>query len=83
MALSLSMPLPDLALILVQAAYLPNEFFDQQDEADKERIADTNFTAFGKIPKKYHIECESSLSFVRSRVTKRTMRPSGVIKRLF
>ena len=35
-------------------------FLDQQDEADKERITDTNFTVFGKIPKKYHIECESS-----------------------
>ena len=40
----------------------PNEhFIDQQDEADRERITDTNFTIFGKIPKKYHIECESSL----------------------
>ena len=39
----------------------PNEHFvDQQDEADKERITDTNFTVFGKVPKKYHIECESS-----------------------
>ena len=42
--------------------FYPNEhFLDQQDEADKERITDTNFTVFGKIPKKYHIECESSL----------------------
>ncbi len=42
--------------------FFPNEhFIDQQDEADKERITDTNFTVFGKIPKKYHIECESSL----------------------
>lgn len=42
--------------------FSPNEhFLDQQDEADKERITDTNFTVFGKIPKKYHIECESSL----------------------
>ena len=42
--------------------FFPNEhFLDQQDEADKERITDTNFTVFGKIPKKYHIECESSL----------------------
>ena len=31
------------------------------DKADKEHITDTNFTVFGKIPKKYHIECESSL----------------------
>jgi len=38
-----------------------NIFSDQQDEADKERITDTNFTVFGKIPKKYHVECESSL----------------------
>ena len=42
--------------------FFPNEhFIDQQDEADKERITDTNFMVFGKIPKKYHIECESSL----------------------
>ena len=42
--------------------FFPNEhFLDQQDEADKERITDTNFTVFGKTPKKYHIECESSL----------------------
>ena len=42
--------------------FFPNEhFIDQQGEADKERITDTNFTVFGKIPKKYHIECESSL----------------------
>ena len=42
--------------------FFPNEhFLDRQDEADKERITDTNFTVFGQIPKKYHIECESSL----------------------
>ena len=42
--------------------FFPNEhFLDQQDEADKERITDTNFTVFGKIPKRYHVECESSL----------------------
>ncbi len=42
--------------------FFPNEhFLDQQDEADKERITDTNFTIFGKMPKKYHVECESSL----------------------
>ncbi len=42
--------------------FFPNEhFIDQQDEAGKERITDTNFMVFGKIPKKYHIECESSL----------------------
>ena len=42
--------------------FFPNEhFLDQQDEADKERITDTNFTVFGKMPKKYHVECESSL----------------------
>ncbi|GFI07837.1 hypothetical protein IMSAGC007_00281 [Lachnospiraceae bacterium] len=42
--------------------FFPNEhFIDQKDEADRERITDTNFTIFGKIPKKYHIECESSL----------------------
>lgn len=42
--------------------FFPNEhFIDQQDEADKERITDTNFTIFGKTQKKYHIECESGL----------------------
>ena len=42
--------------------FFPNEhFLDQQDETDKERITDTNFMVFGKIPKKYHVECESSL----------------------
>ena len=46
--------------------FFPNEhFIDQQDEADKERITDTNFTVFGKIEKKYHIECESSYSHGR------------------
>ncbi len=41
--------------------FFPNEhFIDQQDEADKKRITDTNFTIFGKVQKKYHIECESS-----------------------
>ena len=42
--------------------FLPNEhFLDQQDEADKERITDTNFRVIGKITKKYYLECESSL----------------------
>jgi len=31
--------------------------------ADRERITDSNFTVFGKVPKKYHIECESENSF--------------------
>ncbi len=32
--------------------FFPNEhFIDQQNEADNERITDTNFTVFGKIPK--------------------------------
>lgn len=44
-----------------EVQFFPNEhFLDQQNEADKERITDTNFTVFGKVPKKYHIECESS-----------------------
>ena len=42
--------------------FFPNEhFLDQQDTADKERITDTNFRVIGKITKKYHLECESSL----------------------
>ena len=36
--------------------FSPNEhFLDQQDGADQKRITDTNFTVFGKVPKKYHI----------------------------
>ena len=31
--------------------------------ADRERITDSNFTVFGKVPKKFHIECESENSF--------------------
>lgn len=43
--------------------FFPNEhFIDQQDAADQERITDTNFTIYGKIKKKYHIECESGFS---------------------
>lgn len=42
--------------------FFPNEhFLDQQDEADRERITDTNFRIIGRIIKKYHLECESSL----------------------
>ena len=42
--------------------FFPNEhFIDQQDEADKERITDTNFRIIGRNIKKYHLECESSL----------------------
>ncbi len=37
-------------------------FIDQQDVEDKERITDTNFISYGKKKKKYHLECESSLS---------------------
>ncbi len=45
-----------------EVRFFPNEhFLDQLDDAGKERITDTNFTVFGKVPKKYHIECESSL----------------------
>ncbi len=40
--------------------FYPNEhFIDQQDEANQERITDTNFRIVGKASKKYHIECES------------------------
>ena len=42
--------------------FSPNEhFIDQQDAAGQGRITDTNFTIFGKIEKKYHLECENSL----------------------
>lgn len=41
--------------------FFPNEhFIDQQDEADKKRITDTNFRITGTTTKKYHLECESS-----------------------
>ncbi len=40
--------------------FFPNEhFIDQQDEADKKRITDTNFRITGRTTKKYHLECES------------------------
>ncbi|MCI9486775.1 MAG: hypothetical protein HFI64_07320 [Lachnospiraceae bacterium] len=45
-----------------EVQFFPNEhFLAQQDEGNKERITDTNFTILGKIKKKYHLECESSL----------------------
>lgn len=45
-----------------EVQFFPNEhFLDQQDEADRERITDTNFRIIGKTVKKYHLECESSL----------------------
>ena len=41
--------------------FFPNEhFIDQQDEADKKRVTDTNFRITGAETKKYHLECESS-----------------------
>ena len=41
--------------------FFPNEhFIDQQDEADKKRVTDTNFRITGTETKKYHLECESS-----------------------
>ncbi len=41
--------------------FFPNEhFIDQQDEADRKRITDTNFRITGTETKKYHLECESS-----------------------
>ncbi len=40
--------------------FSPNEhFLDQQDAADVKRVTDTNFKIFGKVVKKYHLECES------------------------
>ena len=44
-----------------KSVFSQRTFLDQQDEADRERITDTNFTVLGKVPKKYHLECESSL----------------------
>lgn len=40
--------------------FSPNEhFLAQQDTVGVKRITDTNFKIFGKIAKKYHLECES------------------------
>lgn len=42
--------------------FYPNEhFISKQDTAARERITDTSFAILGKLRKKYHIECESSL----------------------
>ncbi len=42
--------------------FRPNEhFLDQQDDANRERITDTNFTIWERKKKKYHLGCESSL----------------------
>lgn len=38
---------------------LNEHFLDQQDSADVKRVTDTNFRIFGKVVKKYHLECES------------------------
>jgi len=39
----------------------PNEhFIDKTEDANQERITDTNFTVHGTEKKEYHIECESS-----------------------
>lgn len=42
--------------------FYPNEhFINKQGFVAKERITDTSFAIFGRVKKKYHIECESSL----------------------
>lgn len=42
--------------------FAPNEhFLDRQDATDQKRITDANFTIIGKVRKRYHLECESSL----------------------
>ena len=40
--------------------FSPNEhFLDQQNDANQERITDTNFTIWGREKKKYHLDAES------------------------
>ena len=44
-----------------QIVFHPNEhFITQNEDADKRKITDTNFTVIGKEEKNYHLECESS-----------------------
>ena len=44
-----------------QIVFYPNEhFIIQNEDADKRRITDTNFTVIGEEKKNYHLECESS-----------------------
>ena len=43
-----------------QIIFFPNEhFIIQNEDADKRRITDTNFTVIGEEKKNYHLECES------------------------
>lgn len=45
-----------------ESLFAPNEhFLDRQDATDQKRITDANFTIIGKVRKRYHLECESSL----------------------
>ena len=42
--------------------FYPNEHFvEKQDEINEKRITDTNFVVKGKIEKKYHWECRSTI----------------------
>ena len=44
-----------------QIVFHPNEhFITQNEDADKRKITDTNFTVIGESEKNYHLECESS-----------------------
>ncbi|MBQ5988633.1 MAG: hypothetical protein IJL67_03975 [Oscillospiraceae bacterium] len=44
-----------------QIVFYPNEhFIIQNEDVDKRRITDTNFTVIGEEKKNYHLECESS-----------------------
>ena len=47
--------------------FFPNEhFIDQQNEADNERITDTNFTVFGKIPKSITLSVKAACPMAES-----------------
>lgn len=47
--------------------FFPNEhFLNQQNEADKKRITDTNFTVLGRIPKKYHVSVKAACRMEKS-----------------
>ena len=44
-----------------EIVFSPNEhFLNQQGGNEEERITDSTFRILGKVPKKYHLECQSS-----------------------
>ena len=44
--------------------FSPNEhFLNQQDGSEDKRITDTTFAIVGKVTKRYHLECQSTLDY--------------------